>query len=131
MELLKLILLKTLRLGYGCYYYATLLAWHIYLSVKWSPWNPWAVARLNMAWTKYIQTPVYEDRLKVPTELHTDRKSENYAEQAYIMNTEAMLFMSLFTRKERLKILFTPFSCGNRNKMPFYIISNWIFGGEE
>ena len=131
MELLKLILRSIIYAIYYVYYHANLLAWHIYLLVKWSPWNPWAVARLNMAWSKYIQTTMYEDRLKVPKILHTDKNFENYAEQAYVTNTEAMFFMSMFTRKERLKVLFIPFSCGNRNRMPFYLISDWIFGGKE
>jgi hypothetical protein len=131
MELLKWILHRIIYLGHCCYYYPSLACLRVHLSIKWSPWNPWAVARINMAWTKYVQTAMYEERLEVPREFHTNRKFENYAEQAYVTNVEAMFFISMFTRKEKLKVLFTPFSCGNRNRMPFYLISNWIFGGEE
>jgi len=109
-------------------YYVVLVAVRTYLSIKWSPWSPWTVARLNLAWSNYVQTSMYKERLEAPEALHTNKNFENYAEQAYIQNVEAALFIELFTRKEKLKILFLPFSCGDKNKIPFYRISNWILG---
>ena len=109
------------------WYFVNLGALHIRMSIKWSAWNPWAIARLNLAWTKYTETTMYEERFKC-SEFHTDPNRESYAEQAYIENCEVMFFVNQFTWKDKLKIAFTPFSCGNQNRMPFYIISAWLRG---
>ena len=129
MKILKTILRKILFYSYCCYYYPALGAIKVYLSIQWSPWNPWTIARLNLAWQNYIKTTMYEDRLKVPKILHTDEKFDNYAEQAFVDNSEAMFFISRFTREERIKTWITPFSCGDKYRMPFYKISYWLLGG--
>ncbi len=36
----------------------------IYMSIKWWPWNPWCVARLNLALKKYTESVMYEERVK-------------------------------------------------------------------
>jgi hypothetical protein len=130
---MRKILRKIIYCGFLCHYYLRQAALYVYYSIKWSSWNPWAIGRLNMAWNKYVSTPMYEERLKVSKCLHTDKNFENYAEQSFVTNCETKLFMSLLTRKEKLRVLLVPFSCGNKYRMPFYRISNWILGvkGQE
>jgi len=130
MELLKSVLCSILGAAYSAYYYTDMALYNAYLSAKWWAWNPWAIARLNLAWSKYIETTMYKERVKL-WEFHTEKQFEDYGEQAYVRNVEVTLFINLFTRKEKMKMLFMPFSCGNKFRMPFYTITNLLIGGDE
>lgn len=113
------------------------IAWYSYivwLEILYCEWNPWALARLNQAWTNYTKTPMYAERKKIKfmrAPKFEGKTYEDYAEQAYVENLEIKLFTSLFTWKDRVKIAFTPFSCGDKHQIPFYLISNWILGVKE
>ncbi len=82
----------------------------IWFNLKWSPRSPWCVARLNMAWNKYIATPMYSERVET--------FGEDWAEQHYQEKMETSLFVSLFTMREKLKVFFLPYSCGDKYKSP-------------
>lgn len=82
----------------------------IWFNAKWSPWSPWCVARLNMAWNKYTSTPVYSERVEA--------SGEEWAEQQWQENRETQFFISMFTFREKLKVLFLPYSCGDKYRMP-------------
>lgn len=103
------------------------LGLYAWTEIIWSPWNPWTISRLNLAWTKYTQTTMYEERKKIRF-FDVSDEYEDYADQAYAENKEPLLFVSLFTRKEKLKAAFLPFSCGDRYKIPFWQIKHWIMG---
>ena len=120
------------KLGYKILWYGY-CAWIEFLYCE---WNPWALARLNLAWTNYTKTPMYEERMKLDW---VDIKGfDNYAEKAFVENLEIKLFTSLFTKTDRLRITFLPFSCGNKHTMPWFLIRNriiimfaWVIGIKE
>lgn len=93
---------------------------------KWYPFNPWGIARMNLAWTKYTETPMYEERKKIDFTMNP--KYSDFAEEAFFEYGEMRLFDRLFTKKERFRVIFAPFSCGDKFKMPFWRVKCWIFG---
>lgn len=93
--------------------------WKIVLiKIKWSPWNPWCLAKLNLAWRKYTQTPMYESRKALEERFPLDFK--DFAYNSFIVNGEVFFFIKKITWKEKILIFFMPFSFGNRFKMPLY-----------
>lgn len=90
----------------------------ILLKIKWSPWNPWCLGRMNLAWAKYTQTSMYKDR----KQLEKDHPNcfEDFAYKSFIDNYEVKHFINRFTKKDRIRLFFTPFSCGNQFRMPFW-----------
>ncbi len=95
----------------------------IYVEAKWSPWNPWMVARLNLARNRYLETTMYRDRAV--------EFGDEWAMKHYEDNTEALFFVSRLTLREKLKSIFVPFSCGDYYRMPWWQIRFWLFGVEE
>jgi len=91
-----------------------------YQKLKWHPWNPWSVARLNLARTKYMETTMYRDR--------TTAFGHEWAMEAYVEYKETLFFVSMLTRRERLKQLFAPFSCGDHYRLPWWQLGAWILG---
>jgi len=91
-----------------------------YYKIKWHPWNPWSIARLNLALGKYMETTMYRDRVVA--------FGHDWAIDAYKEYGEARFFSSILTRKDRMKQIFTPFSCGNYYKLPWWKLEAWIFG---
>jgi len=95
-----------------------LLIKHIwYYGIKWSPWNPWTLAVLNMAWNKYTQSVLYAERKKVTFRI--PGSSCDFAEHHYTELGEVKHFIRKFTLKDKMKIIFIPFSCGEKYKLPF------------
>ena len=94
----------------------------LYMSIKWSPWNPWNIASLNLALRKYMETIMYRERVIV--------FGHDWAISAFEEYNEIPFFVRQFAFKDRLKTIFTPFSCGNYYRMPWYIIEAWLCGVE-
>lgn len=101
----------------------------ILLKIKWSPWNPWCLGKMNLAWTKYTQTSMYEGRKQLEKDNPVNFK--DFAYKSFIENYEIKHFMNCFTKKEKIKLFFAPFSFGNSFKMPFWKLEGRIFGFEE
>ena len=101
----------------------------ILLRIKWSPWNPWCLGRMNLAWTKYTQTPTYEGRKQLEKDNPTYFK--NFAYNSFVDDYEIRYFINRFTKKEKIKLFFAPFSFGNNFRMPFRKLEDRIFGFEE
>ena len=89
----------------------------ILVKIKWNKWNPWCLGRMNLAWMKYTQTPMYEERKKLEKKYPIDFK--DFACRSFIENYEIKFFMRHFTTKDKIKLFFMPFSFGNQFKMPF------------
>lgn len=89
----------------------------ILIKIKWSPWNPWCLGTMNLAWKKYTETPMYEGRKELEKNHPID--FEDFAYKAFIDNYEIKHFISTFTWKEKIKLLLAPFSFGSRFRMPF------------
>lgn len=98
----------------------------ILLKIKWSPWNPWCLGRMNLAWTKYTQTPMYEGRKQLEKEQPSTFKDFSY--KAFYENHEINYFISCFSKKEKIKLFLAPFSFGRRFRAPFYKLEDWVFG---
>lgn len=105
-----------------------LFVW-IWYQFKWGAWTPWGIARLNLTWSKYINTVMYEERKKL--NFPHDPEYEDFAEQAFVEEGEMMLFNRLFSTKDHLRVIFAPFSCGNKYQYPLWRIFYWIFGVES
>jgi hypothetical protein len=88
--------------------------------IKGSPWNPWNVARLNMALQKYMETIMYRERVKAYGDEWAIRAFEEYGEIPF--------FVRKFTFRDRLRVIFTPFSCGDYYMIPWYLIEMWLCG---
>lgn len=102
---------KYLIAYYFIYYHVRILG----KKLKWSPWSPWSVAMLNLAWSKYIETPMYEGRKELEKE---GPKFKNFAQIAFA--DDITFFVSKFTKKDWLKVIFLPFSCGDVFRIPFW-----------
>jgi len=98
----------------------------IWLKIKWSPWNPWCVGRMNLAWSKYTKTPMYEGRKELENAHPVDFK--DFAYKSFAENYEIKHFMANFTKKDKIKLFFAPFSFGSAFRMPFWKVENRIFG---
>ena len=98
----------------------------ILLKIKWTPWNPWCLGRMNLAWTKYIQTSMYEGRKQLEEGHPSDFK--DFAYNSFIENYEIGYFISCFSKKEKIRLFFCPFSFGGRFRMPLWKLENRIFG---
>lgn len=94
--------------------------------IKWSPWNPWCLGRMNLAWTKYTQTSMYEGRKQL--EKNSPNSFKDFAYRAFVDNYEIKHFVSTFTSKDKIKLLLTPFSFGHKFRMPLWRIENSILG---
>lgn len=119
------------------------VAWYSYcawIEFLYCEWNPWALARLNLAWTNYTKTSMYSERKKIDymgPKKFKEKVYEDYAEQAYVENLEIKLFTSLFTWKDRARMVLAPYSCGDKHTMPWLLIKNrlvimlaWVIGAE-
>lgn len=95
----------------------------IYLSIKWCPWNPWCVSRLNLALKKYMETVMYKERVKA--------FGHEWAIESFENNSEVKFFVHRFTTKDTLRMVFTPFSCGDHYSLPWWQIQEWWYGGED
>ncbi len=105
----------------------------VYCKIKWSPWNPWAVAMLNLTWNHYRKSDLYKYRKEVDREMMVANGSVYKGDLMYdmfIQGNEVMHFKNKITRGERAKMILMPFSCGNRFNLPVWRISNWIFGAK-
>jgi len=89
----------------------------ILLKIRWSPWNPWCLGRMNLAWIKYTQTTLYKDRKKLEKEQPVS--FSDYAHKAFIDNYEIEHFVAIFTSKDKIKLFLAPFSFGSKFRMPF------------
>jgi hypothetical protein len=98
----------------------------ISLKIRWSPWNPWCLGRMNLAWTKYTETPMYEGRKQLEKDHPVDFK--DFAYKSFINNYEIKHFMASFTKKDKIRLLFAPFSFGSAFQMPFQKLEDRIFG---
>lgn len=106
-------------------YYISIIVYFtiiIYMNIKWSPWNPWNVARLNLALQKYMETIMYRERVVA--------SGHDWAIGAFEEYNEIPFFVRQFTFKDKLRMLFMPFSCGNYYRMPWYLIEAWLCGVE-
>lgn len=103
---------------YFIYYHIKILV----KKIKWSPWSPWSVAALNTAWNEYVKTPMYDGRKKLELE---GPQFKNFAFTAFA--GDITFFVSKFTKKDWLKIIFIPFSCGDAFRIPFWR----VYGGME
>lgn len=101
----------------------------ILLKIKWNPWNPWCLGKMNLAWTKYTRTSMYEDRKQLEKGNPTDFK--DFAYNSFIENYEVKHFVNCFTKKEKIKLFFAPFSFGNNFRMPFWKLEDQILGFKE
>ena len=80
--------------------------------MKWSPFNPWCVARMNLAYKRYTESDLYNYRVEA--------LGHKFAHDHYHESGGLKVFMTFFTLKDKLKVIFTPFSCGNEYSIPFY-----------
>jgi hypothetical protein len=100
--------------------------------LKWCPWSPWTIAKLNMAWNHYIKTTMYEGRVEVDREFRIKqgtRYEGNFPLESFVEHREYLFFCKQITKKEWLKIIFMPFSCGKTFVYPTWKIKLWLFGG--
>lgn len=84
----------------------------IFITLKWHPFNPWCVARMNLSYKKYTESELYH--------LRVDALGHKFAHDHYHDLQEIKMFVSFFTLRDKLKVIFTPFSCGNEYSMPLY-----------
>lgn len=96
----------------------------ILLKIRWSPWNPWCLGRMNLAWTKYTQTTLYKSRKKLEEE--QPNSFGDFAHKAFVDNYEIKHFVSTFTLKDKIKLFLAPFSFGAKFRMPFRKLEDWI-----
>lgn len=103
------------------------------IRIKWSSWNPWAIGAYNMAWSKYIQTPMYEGRTELNR--HFAIKQSNYkgdfAFEAFVSNGEFAFFYNKRTWIDRIRLAVAPFSFGDKFRIPWWRIYWWFYGVEE
>ena len=85
---------------------------HLYIDLKWSTFNPWCIARMNLAYKRYTESDLYTYRVEV--------LGHKFAHDHYHESKGIEVFMTFFTFKDKLKVIFTPFSCGNEYSMPLY-----------
>ena len=104
-----------------------------FIHLKWSCWNPWAIGAMNLAWSKYAKTPMYEERSKLDREFKINdyNYDREYAFDAFIENEEFDFFYNQATFSERIRLILAPFSFGSRFRMPFWRIKFWILGVDE
>ena len=84
---------------------------HLYTDLKWSPFNPWCIGRMNLAYKRYTESDLYKYRV--------DALGHKFAHDHYHETRGAETFITFFTFKDKLKVLLTPFSCGNEYSIPF------------
>jgi hypothetical protein len=116
----KLVAVFIYWLGYSIGYIKT--TW------KWCPWSPWTIAKLNMTWSHYVKTPMYERRVEFDKEI---KGNGSFPQTAFVENREYAFFVRHITKKEWLKIIFTPFSCTGIFQLPTWRIKRWWFGEAE
>jgi hypothetical protein len=73
-----------------------------------------------------METPMYEGRKELE-KAHPDHFTD-YTRRAFVDNHEIKHFMSNFTKKDKIKLFFAPFSFGSTFRMPFWKVENRIFG---
>jgi hypothetical protein len=93
----------------------------LWLIARYSPYNPWAVAYLNAVYSKYKETTLYEDRLEA--------MGKDYVKQAFMNNREALHFCRKLTKKDKAKIIFTPFSFEPEFRTSWWRVLNQVLGG--
>jgi len=91
------------------YYYIAISLIKIYVCIKWSQYNPWCIAKMNMAYSKYTETEIYRQRLIT--------FGEDFAIQTFIDYCELPYFLRKLTTKDKWKMYITPFSCGDKFKI--------------
>ena len=73
---------------------------------------------MNLAWTKYTQTSTYECRKQLEKDNPVYLK--DFAYKAFHDDYEIRYFMAKFTKKEKIRLFFAPFSFGNKFRMPLW-----------
>lgn len=74
----------------------------------WLKYNmPYGKAKLFMAYRKYKETFMYRERLI--------QFGLEFAQESFIENREYNLFLNMLTRTDKLKALFVPYSCIDRD----------------
>jgi len=94
----------------------------ILIKIKWNPWNPWCLGRMNLSWTKYTQTDTYKARMGLEKDYPNRFKDFTY--KSFVNNHELEYFILQFTPKDKIKLFFMPFSFGDQFRMPFWKISD-------
>jgi len=84
----------------------------LYLDLKWHYFNPWCVGKMNLAYKHYTESELYGYRVEA--------LGHDFAHKHYHDLQEVKIFVSFFTFKDKLKVLLTPFSCGNEYCMPLH-----------
>jgi len=105
-------------------YWLSYAVGYLQVVLKWHPWSPWSVAKLNIAWKHYTKTVLYEERVKLNHLFGNDQP--DFATKSFVDNKDYRFFLKQVTKKEWLKIIFCPFSCGDKFQMPFWRIKEWI-----
>jgi len=90
-----------------------------YIDLKWHPFNPWCVARMNLSYKHYIKSDLYKYRVEA--------LGHEFAYSHYVELQEINMFVSLFTLRDKLKIIFTPFSCGDKHSIPPLSTLRWRY----
>jgi|WetSurSiteA1Bulk_404760.scaffolds.fasta_scaffold02404_7 hypothetical protein len=103
------------------------------IHIKWSAWNPWAVGAMNLAWSKYVKTPMYEGRVEVDREFATNQPNYkgNFPFEAFINYKEFDFFYKQRTWLDRIRLFVAPFSFGDRFRIPLWRMWLWWFGIDE
>jgi len=115
------------------WYKAVLFSAKTYIRIKWSTWNPWSIGRLNLAWGKYLVTPMYAARAELDHQLQINQANYegDYPYEAFMNNHEFDFFYKKRTLSDRARLFFAPFSFGNRFRMPIWRIKWWWYGIDE
>jgi len=95
----------------------------VWVKIKWSPYNPWSMALLNLAYQRYKETYLYRERRKFIEETKERNpilydEVKNLMIEAFVTNGEVFFFMKKLTLKDRLWAIIAPFSI----KGPFGLI---------
>jgi len=105
----------------------------LFIRIKWSAWNPWAIGAMNMAWSKYVETPMYEGRVEVDREFAINQPNYkgDFAYETFLEYKEFDFFYGQRTLADRIRLLVAPFSFGDRFRLPWWRIRWWWFGIDE
>lgn len=105
----------------------------IYIKIRWSCWNPWALGRMNLAWSKYAATPMYEARRELDREFakNIPNYKGDFSYEAFLEYHEFDFFYSQRTLFDRVRLFFAPFSFSNKFRMPTWRIRWWWYGIDE
>jgi len=97
----------------------------VWIKIKWSPYNPWAMAFLNSAYKKYEESPLYKFRQQFIEELKKENfqlyeQNKDFVINTFIASRDMFIFMKKLTLKDKLLAIIAPFSING----PFGKFSN-------